>query len=241
MLPPQLPLKVIKPGTCTIDPGNVASALYTQVKYSLGIGGGSTVTAVRDDDGILLVDTGYDRELDTSPENEEANRRALFSWLEIGGVHPAEVTRVFITHFHRDHFGNLGCFPHARWLCHRLALEARELPDSLRYRFTGVADGDEVAADTFVLHTPGHTRGHGSLVWSAPGGAVKVALCGDAVINLAWLQSGRVWQFNGDFFDRESARESAAVLAAAADVLIPGHGQPFFSISSATAGRLAGH
>ena len=58
---------------------------------------------------------------------------------------------------------------------------------------------------------------------------VRVAVCGDAIINLAWLQSGYIWKFNGDFFDAEAARKSIGNLLRRADVIIPGHGQPFFT------------
>jgi hypothetical protein len=40
-----------------------------------------------------------------------------------------------------------------------------------------------------------------------------------------------IWKFNADFHSLEAAQESAGKLLASADLLIPGHGQPFFSRS----------
>ena len=62
-----LNVKVIKAGTCTIDPGNSASPIQIGLKHQLGIGGGSSVIVIGEGDEILLVDTGYEREGDVSP------------------------------------------------------------------------------------------------------------------------------------------------------------------------------
>jgi hypothetical protein len=61
-----LKVKVIKAGTCTIDPGNSASPIQVGLKHQLGIGGGSSVVVIREGDEILLVDTGFEREGDVS-------------------------------------------------------------------------------------------------------------------------------------------------------------------------------
>jgi hypothetical protein len=53
-----LNVKVIKAGTCTIDPGNMASPIQSGLKHQLGIGGGSSVVVSREEKEILMVDTG---------------------------------------------------------------------------------------------------------------------------------------------------------------------------------------
>lgn len=217
-------IRIVKVGTCTVDPGNAVSPLFIRLKQQLGIGGGSTVTLLRDPDDLVLVDTGFDCEGDLSPANERENRRTLELHLERAGVRPEEITKVFLTHLHRDHAGNLERLPGARWYCSRRTLEECHAP--IRERLIPLDEGDRLARDAVVLASPGHTHGHASIIWSA--GGVRIGVAGDAILSLAWLQSGQIWRFNGDFYDAATARESAARLLAAADIVIPGHGEPFF-------------
>jgi glyoxylase-like metal-dependent hydrolase (beta-lactamase superfamily II) len=183
---------------------------------------------------MLLVDTGFDREGDASPENAHANARILTARLAEHDLRPDDVSHVFLTHLHRDHIGDLALFPQAQWRCHRLALADYAGPD--RERFRSLEDGDPVIPRTTALHTPGHTQGHSSILWVAEDKTIRVAVCGDAILSLAWLQSGHTWRFNTDFFDLEAAKQSAGRLLAEADLLIPGHGEPFFA-RSASGGR----
>jgi hypothetical protein len=46
-----LNVKVIKAGTSTIDPGNSASPIQVGLKHQLGIGGGSSVVVIREQQG----------------------------------------------------------------------------------------------------------------------------------------------------------------------------------------------
>lgn len=234
-------VKIIRPGSCTVDPGNLVSGVDVSLKHQLGIGGGSTVTLVREGTEVLLVDTGYEYESDLSPANSEANWRRLEAQLSLHRVAARDVTSVFITHFHRDHFGGLEHFEHARWYCHAIARD--RLPAPLKERFLPVEDGGELMRNTRVLHTPGHTEGHASVLWTDDAGLVRVAICGDAILSLAWLMSGHTWKFNADFSDLEAARASAANLLASTDLLIPGHGQPFFArtVTPGECGEAAGH
>jgi glyoxylase-like metal-dependent hydrolase (beta-lactamase superfamily II) len=221
-----LKVRVIKVGSSTIDPGNSASPIQVGLKHQMGIGGGSSVVVIREGDEILLVDTGYEREGDVSPENKTRNWVLLKGLLEWNGIRPEAISKVFITHFHHDHFGNLEYFDQAKWYALESALADTSIP--IKERFLPLKDGDKVLSHTRVIHTPGHTKGHGSLLWSDEQEKIKVAICGDAIINLSWLQSGHFWKFNGDFYDKEIARESSNRLIQQADILIPGHGQPFF-------------
>ncbi len=230
-------VRVIKIGSCTVDPGNMASPLYAHLKRQLHVGGGSTVTLLRDEKDLLLIDTGYDNEGDTSAANRRANWQALRMHLALAGVRPGAITKVFVTHFHRDHCGGLEYLPRARWYCLRAALDA--LAGAARERFIPLDDGDSILAGAVALETPGHTLGHGSILWCA-GQSVRIAVAGDAIINLAWLQSGYLWRFNSDFYNPEAARKSIARLLHESDIVIPGHGEPFFTMSLAQAPGLAG-
>jgi glyoxylase-like metal-dependent hydrolase (beta-lactamase superfamily II) len=220
-------VKVIKVGSCTVDPGNISSGVDVSLKYQLGIGGGSTVTIVHEDSDMLLVDTGCERESDSSPANDDANWQSLESQLTSHHFSVRDITKVFITHFHRDHYGGIERFEHAHWYCHPIARDG--LPASLKEKFIPVEDDIQLIRNTRVLHTPGHTAGHASVIWADQKRLVRVAMCGDAILSLAWLLSGYTWKFNADFYNLAAARASAAKLLSSADVLVPGHGQPFFS------------
>lgn len=161
MAPYAINVRVVKVGTCTIDPGNMASNLDA-LKGQLGIGGGSTVVLIREAGATLLVDTGYDREWDASAANVQANEAVLLGLVGQHGVQPKDVTHVFLTHFHQDHSGNLHLFPQAQRLCHRVTLAEHAGP--LKERFRPVEEGEELIPRTTILHTPGHTRGHASLL-----------------------------------------------------------------------------
>jgi glyoxylase-like metal-dependent hydrolase (beta-lactamase superfamily II) len=70
---------------------------------------------VRDDDGITLVDTGYD-----VPARDWLGEIPLTSppeCLRLLDIAPAAVTRVVASHFHYDHIGYLGLFTAAEVVC----------------------------------------------------------------------------------------------------------------------------
>lgn len=224
---PVVNVRLVKPGSCVIEPGNRISVFDASLKWQLGVGGGSAVTLVLEGSDLLLVDTGYERESDVTLANDERNWRLLEFLLELQGFRIPDISHVFITHFHRDHFGGIEHFERAKWYCHEDAAE--NLHPRLRDRFTPVSEGDSIIRNTRVIHTPGHTKGHASILWANDILSVKVGICGDAILSLAWLLSGHCWKFNADFFDAVVAKKSADRLLKEADVLIPGHGQPFFS------------
>jgi len=111
-------VRVIKIGTVSCEPTELASKLTQQIKSDLGIGGGSTVTLIQTGH-LILVDTGFDREWLDTPENDERNATGLASSLGYLGLMAEDIDAVFITHWHEDHFGNLGIFHRAE----RLALK----------------------------------------------------------------------------------------------------------------------
>jgi glyoxylase-like metal-dependent hydrolase (beta-lactamase superfamily II) len=222
-----LPVRIIKVGSCTLDPGNLASDDCAAIKNELGLGGGSTVTVIRDQDEILLIDTGFEKEGDLSESNQIYNWQVLKAMLAFHGIAPEAVTKVFVSHCHWDHLGGIEHLSQAQWFCHHQA--RRDLPEAVQARFIGVAEGDALLPRAIVLHTPGHTPWHCSLLWTDSSRKIRIAVCGDAIINLAWLQSGYLWRWNSDFAGVELARESLKKLLRLADLLIPGHGQPFFA------------
>jgi glyoxylase-like metal-dependent hydrolase (beta-lactamase superfamily II) len=174
----------------------------------------------------ILVDTGFECEWLTDEKNIEKNARNLKRALRDNGVAPDEIDMVFITHWHKDHFGNAGLFQKAQFLV--------STPLSERFGQTdlvGINDGAEIAAGIKVAFTPGHTVDHASLIVDTRynGMKTRIAVAGDAVIAHSYFQSGKIWKYNPDFFDEAAARASTHLIADSSDVIIPGHGVPFLN------------
>jgi glyoxylase-like metal-dependent hydrolase (beta-lactamase superfamily II) len=224
--------KIIKPGSCTLEAQEIASPTTSRIKYDLGIGGGSNVILIEADKRIL-VDTGFEYEMyGLNSENVENNRKNLVSALEHYGYSPEDIEMVFITHWHLDHYGNLDIFKRAQRIASRIVVESKNLVD-----FISVDDGEEIAEGVKVVHTPGHTLGHASVLVNAKIGhqdqglSFRIALAGDAIVSLSYFDEGKVWAYNEDFYDKEESRNSMKKLAMSSDVIIPGHGIPFVTFA----------
>ena len=90
-----LDVKVIKIGSCTIDPHSAFSSLKINLNYQMGIGGGSTVTLIKEEEDLLLVDTGYEKETDFSQTNDKNNWKLLSSLLQLQRINPSDITKIF--------------------------------------------------------------------------------------------------------------------------------------------------
>lgn len=117
--------------------------------------------------GVVLVDTG-------PPGSGEAIGKAI---ARVGATW-SDVTDIVLTHRHFDHAGGLAesaelASGAAVWAG---ADDAREIRFEGRRAVRPLADGDLVG-DLRVLHTPGHTPGHVSLLH----GAASLLLIGDLV------------------------------------------------------------
>jgi len=218
-------LRILKVGTLCCEASEMVSSLGLQIKSELGIGGGSTVTLIEAGQKIL-VDTGFDYEWLDTPDNNQANAANLSTALKIGGMTPDDVDTVFITHWHRDHFGNLNIFNRAECLASKHLVDRLSLEN-----FIGVKDGDEIAEGVRVLFTPGHTVDHASLVVNSILGDIeaRVAIAGDAIISSSYFQAGHIWRYNADFYDGQVAHDSTLQIIGHSDIIIPGHGVPFMT------------
>jgi glyoxylase-like metal-dependent hydrolase (beta-lactamase superfamily II) len=218
-------VKIVKVGTITQEASEIPSVINLQLKAELGIGGGSTVTLIQGDKNIL-VDTGFEYEWINTSDNHEKNTENLIWGLKGQGLKPKDIDIVFITHWHKDHFGNLGVLKNARYIAAKPLVE-RLHPEG----FNGVDDGEEIMDGVKAVFTPGHTIDHASLLVATVCGGIKarIAITGDAVISHSYFQTGRIWKNNADFFDADTARKSIKQLIEASDVIIPGHGVPFMT------------
>ncbi len=195
--------------------------------YSVGTDQGGisfcTVTLVRGRQNIL-VDTGH-----------HGRRQALLAALADRGLKPQDIHTVVLTHAHWDHSQNIDLFPSARIAIHPMEVEyaanphprdfgtARYFVHTLRGReVQHVVEGTRLEEGVSIVETPGHTRGHVSVLVETPGGTV--AISGDA---LPWAGSVHTGMPFIVFWDEEQAAESIQKLLKLSRVFYPGHGRPF--------------
>ncbi len=135
----------------------------------------------------VLVDTGM---IDSTPELDAEWGPVLRPWPELG-----EITAVVNTHLHFDHCGGNRRFAGTPTFVQRVELEHAVAPDYLEewVRFPGESyvelDGDaELFDGVSVLFTPGHSRGHQSVVVTTDEGLV--VLGGDVTYSMRELIDG---------------------------------------------------
>ncbi|MEV1288628.1 MBL fold metallo-hydrolase [Micromonospora sp. NPDC049679] len=175
---------------------------------------------VDDDGSVTLVDCG----LKKAPARIVAGLAAI-------GKTPADVTRILLTHAHPDHAGGAAemvrrtgapLVVHGADMSYAETGQAPEPDQSLfagrlfsrlpRGKFPAVqvaeplADGDllDVGGGLRVVHTPGHSPGHVSLLHEP----TRVLITGDALFNVAGIR-WPVWFFCSDF---RMTQETAHVL-----------------------------
>jgi N-acyl homoserine lactone hydrolase len=149
--------------------------------------------------GRVLYDSGLgSRWLDAGAQSVESLTLeatpddAIDRRLAAVGLQPGDVAHVVAGHLHFDHAGGLRHFPHAKVYIHPRELEfAYEPPvyQAAMYDkedfdhgldWVEIEDGFDIFGDgrVVVIHTPGHTPGHCSLLVRLDGGTVLLA--GDA-------------------------------------------------------------
>lgn len=162
---------------------------------------GGSVTLVRDGDALIVADPGM-----------VARRGLILDPLAAVGVVPEAVTHVFLSHHHPDHTVNIALFPNA------------EVVDFwARYRgdlwLDHDGDGYELAPHSRLWLTPGHTEEDATLVVEADDATY-------ALTHLWWL-GDRTPLIDPLAFDQAAIERGRERVLAAADVVIPGHGEPF--------------
>lgn len=229
--------KIIKRGSIPFDAFEPVDSRAVALKQLSGLGGGSTVTYI-ESDARILVDTGFDCESELTDDNIKLNRKTLTHALKAFGLKPGDIDIVFISHWHVDHFGNYKMFKDSTIMTSEAAVK------KCRIEVTGVKDGEQIADGVTVVHTPGHTVDHASLVFrtdrlrkSIPSGSgsgriigigeVTVAVAGDAILTPCFYLSDQTWKYNKDFYSEEASINSVEKLVTQADYIIPGHGDMF--------------
>lgn len=151
---------------------------------------------------MLVVDTG-------SPGRCAAVKQAL----RRARVDPRSVEYVVNTHLHIDHCGCNDLFESARYVAHP---EERPPIGTML-----VSDEHELLPGITLLPTPGHTLGSISVLVRSDR---KYAICGDAIPTRENYEKCVPPFISAD---PRLARRSMEAILAWADVVVPGHGEPF--------------
>ncbi len=169
--------------------------------YANDSGVASSVSLVLDGDAVIVVDPGM-----------VADRGVILDPLSAQGVSADEVTHVVLTHHHPDHALNAALFPNA------------EVVDFwARYRgdqwLDHDGDGHAIGSSTRIILTPGHTAEDLTLLVETDDGVVACTHC--------WWRADRSPEVDPLAEDPDALLRSRARILELADVIVPGHGDPF--------------
>jgi glyoxylase-like metal-dependent hydrolase (beta-lactamase superfamily II) len=185
----------------SIDMPTDNAAVWTLLHAGYTTGGvAGTVVLVVEGDMVAVVDPGM-----------VANRSCILDPLAAAGFAAADVTDVVLSHHHPDHTLNAALFPLARVHDFQAVYRNDEWADR-------PADGVSLSPSTRLLHVPGHTPQDIATVIATADG---VAVCTHAW----WNDEGPAEDpYAPDADQLHRARERVLALA---EVIIPGHGEPF--------------
>ena len=182
---------------------------------------------------IILV-TGEKRTL--VDVGHVGRRTAMLAALERRGLTPADIDVAVMSHAHWDHNQNFDLFEQAPLLMHSWERKYAKRPhrnDWSTPKWTGdmieshpsiqeVEEGFEIEPGVRVLHTPGHSAGSICLLVETDQG--KCVLTSDVLLfaNQALSRTHPVV-----FWNQEQAIKSLDRVIEEADIIYPGHDQPF--------------
>jgi len=175
-------------------------------------GGWCTCTLITGEGFRLLVDPSL---RDPAAMAAELDRRT--------GLKPEAVDAVFITHHHGDHHWGIEAFQSARWLA--APPVAQLVNRETHYSRPVEPTARRLLNEIEMIHTPGHTREHHSLLFRCDGQAVVVA--GDAVMTRDFLAHRQGYLNSVDF---QQASRTIEEIARIADIVVPGHDN-YFAVS----------
>ena len=163
-------------------------------------------------------------------------RVVLQEALDKRGLSPADIDLLVMSHAHWDHNQNFDLFEHAPLLMHSWERKYARRPhrnDWSTPKWTGamieshpsiqeVEEGFEIEPGVRVLHTPGHSAGSICILVETDQG--KCVLTSDVLLfaNQALSRTHPVV-----FWNREQAIRSLDRVVEEADIIYPGHDQPF--------------
>jgi glyoxylase-like metal-dependent hydrolase (beta-lactamase superfamily II) len=162
-------------------------------------------------------------------------RPVLWEALARRGLTAGDIDIVALTHAHWDHIQNIDVFEHAPLLVHKLERRYAHKPhkhDWATPKWTGlvleqsdireVEDGSKIIPGVTVIDMPGHSVGSIGIAVETAGGMSVIT--GDA-LHYAYVATSRENPLV--FWNAEQATRSIDRAVALADILYPGHDQPF--------------
>jgi glyoxylase-like metal-dependent hydrolase (beta-lactamase superfamily II) len=186
--------------------------------------GYSTNSLLRVGDHNILIDTG-----------PSSRRPFLVKALKAQGLETDDIDIVILTHMHWDHCQNTDLFTNARVLVNPTEIDYARSPnkwdlavaagmaDMMRnMKVESVSEGDTIVEGVSIIETPGHTKGHMSILVEINGENVIIA--GDALPESGSIARGLPYNV---FWDVSDAHESVEKMVAASNVFYPGHDRPF--------------
>lgn len=161
----------------------------------------SSVVLVRDGDTLIVADPGM-----------VAGRHLILDPLAALGVAPEAVTHVFLSHHHPDHAINVALFANAEVVDFWARYRGDEWLDH-------EGDGYRLSPGSQLWLTPGHTEEDATLIVEADDGVY-------ALTHL-WWRGDRTPVIDPLAWDQAALERGRERVLAAADIVIPGHGEPF--------------
>lgn len=153
-----------------------------------------TITLVRDEDIIMVVDPGV-----------LEDQKMLVDKLKEEGLSVDDVNVVCITHSHLDHYRNIGMFPRAKTLEY-WGLWDKNTVEDWKEQFT---------ENIRIIKTPGHNYDSITLLVKTDKGII--AICGDVF----WKEDLPENDLYAS--DKEKLKESRQKVLEVADWIVPGH------------------
>lgn len=169
-------------------------------------------------DGLILVDTGVGEGNAVIDELYQPEHHDLGEAIAASGHRSTDVSIIINSHLHFDHCGNNRRFPGVPILVQRHEYEAAHEPyytDPDWVDFPGAnikqLDGDcSISSGVTVISTPGHTRGHQSVVIASDEGRVVIAA--QAAYTPADFSARQVGKHNTPTEDEHTWRQSLELL-----------------------------
>lgn len=161
----------------------------------------SSIALVRDGAALIVTDPGM-----------VAHRSRILDPLAELAVAPDAVTHVFLSHHHPDHTMNVALFPNAEVVDYWARYK-----DDLWLDMPG--DGYRLSDRAQLWLTPGHTHEDASLIVEADDGVY-------AMTHL-WWHADRTPELDPYCVDQDAIDAGRQRVSAVADVVVPGHGEPF--------------
>lgn len=152
---------------------------------------------------------------------DPGNHPGILDLLEMRSVWPEDIDIVFLTHYHLDHTLNASLFRYAEVMDVKWRYNGNDIIEhSGMIRGTGIK----------VIPTPGHSPDCSTLLVNTRDGVT--AICGD----LFWFSKGQLMADDIEgiinmrdelAFDNDLLLRNRTLVMEQADLIIPGHGDPF--------------